>query len=118
MRYYTEKPNGAFSTRRYTYTCDHPLYSKCTLIKVEDKGLAIVQRRFNAKLKIFWYGPIESWLADLIVAQPGFEAYFEKNSGRENDGLYPTVSVRQVMWALRMKPLRKDEWNSQELQLL
>lgn len=118
MRYYTEKPKGASNTRRYTYECNHPLYSQCTLLKKDDKGLAIVQMRFNTRLKIFWYGPIDSWLAEQIMGQEGIDAYFAKNAKKPSDGLYPTVTSRQIMWALRMKPLKKAEWESQLLQLL
>lgn len=118
MRYYTEKPKGVTNTRRYTYECNHPLYSQCTVIKKDEKGLAIVQMRYNAKLKIFWYGPIDSWLAEEIVNQAGFESYFAEHAEKPSDGLYPTVTSRQIMWALRMKPLKKSEWESQLLQLL
>ena len=118
MRYYTEKPKDASNTRRYTYECTHPLYSKCTLIRKNEKGLAIVQMRYNTKLKIFRYGPIDSWLAEKIVSQDGFEVYFAKHAEKPSDGLYPTVTSRQIMWALRMKPLRKADWESQLLQLL
>jgi hypothetical protein len=116
MRYYTEKPKDATSTRRYTYRCDHPLYSACTLIRKDELGLAIIQQRFNGRLKIFWYGPIESWLVDEIVAHPGFESYFVDHAEKATDGLYPTVEIRRLMWALRMKPLEKAAWESQLLQ--
>ena len=118
MRYYTEKPKGAVSTRRYTYKHNHALYHECTILRKNDVGLAIVQMRFNTKLKIFWYGPVDSWLTDKIVSQQGFELYFSEHAEKPSDGLYPTVTVRQIMWALRMKPLKKYEWESQLLQLL
>lgn len=77
-----------------------------------------MQKRYNRKLKIFWYGPIESWLADEVQGQDGFDAYFAKNAAKGTDGLYPTVEIRRLMWALKMKPLRKDWHDSQLLQLL
>lgn len=118
MRYFTEKPKHAITTRKYTYMCEHPLYSDCSLIRVEDKGLAIVQKRFNAKLKIFWYGAVDSWVIDEIIKHKDFESYFTKHSGECKDGIYPTVTVRQIMWALKMKPLKKSWWESQDKQLL
>ena len=118
MRYFTEKPKDASRTRRYTYECNHPLYSACTLLEKEGRGLAIVQRRFNARLKIFWYGPIESWLVNEIVSNDGFESYFDEHAESSRDGLYPTVGIRQLMWALKMKPLRKEWWDSQEKQCI
>lgn len=27
-------------------------------------------------------------------------------------GLYPTVTVRQMMWALKMKPMPKERWET------
>lgn len=118
MRYYTERPGAMSRIRRYRYKCNHMLYSECTLLQDEEKGLVIVQKRFNARLKIFWYGPVESWLMDEISRQPGYTSYFDEHAEKPSDGIYPTVTVRQIMWALRMKPLRKDEWESQELQFL
>jgi len=118
MRYFTEKPDRATTTRMYTYSCNHPLYSECSLIKLGDAGLAIVQRRFNKKQKVFWYGPVESWLIDEIQTHSKFQSYFESKCGKCKDGLYPTVTVRQIMWALKMKPLKKAWWESQDKQLL
>ena len=118
MRYFTKKTETDLCTRQYTYKCEHPLYSECTLIRCGDKGLAIVQKRFNPKLKVFWYGPIDSWLADRIMITKGFGSYFDQHGNYEEDGIYPTVSVRQIMWAMKMKPLRKEWWESQEKQFL
>jgi hypothetical protein len=28
------------------------------------------------------------------------------------DGLYPTVTVRQIMWSLKMKPIPKEKWET------
>lgn len=28
------------------------------------------------------------------------------------DGLYPTVTIRQIMWALKMKPLPRERWET------
>lgn len=28
------------------------------------------------------------------------------------DGLYPTVTVRQIMWALKMKPIPRERWET------
>ena len=42
-----------------------------------------------------------------------FLEYFRENAKRKNkDGLYPTVTVRKLMWALRMKPLKKERWET------
>nr|DAP49012.1 MAG TPA: hypothetical protein [Caudoviricetes sp.] len=31
---------------------------------------------------------------------------------RNLQGLYPTVTVRQIMWALKMKPIQKERWET------
>ena len=52
------------------------------------------------------------WLIDDLYLQPGFKEYFDAMSGSPTDGLYPTVTIRQIMWALRMKPLPKQRWET------
>ena len=41
-----------------------------------------------------------------------FQEYFHKKAGAPKDDIYPTVTVRQIMWALRMKPLKKEKWET------
>ena len=31
---------------------------------------------------------------------------------KDSHGYFPTVTVRQLMWALRMKPLKKERWET------
>ena len=105
MRYYYEK----FETKMYN--CDHPLYDTCTLYYKDDKGLAVVQQRYNSKMKIAYWSCIDSWLIYDICNREGFAEYFAQNSSEpDTDGLYPTVTVRKLMNALKMKPLRKNIW--------
>lgn len=33
------------------YICNHPVYDRCTLFKIGDRGLAVIQQRFNAEIK-------------------------------------------------------------------
>ena len=33
-------------------------------------------------------------------------------SGMATDGLYPTVTIRQIMWALKMKPIKRERWET------
>ena len=74
-------------------------------------GLAVVQKRFDQKTKTIQYGPVDWWLANDIYLSEGFAEYFMRHaSPADKNGLYPTVSVRKIMWALRMKPLRKEFW--------
>lgn len=110
MRYFYEKPEKYAVTAASVYSCNHPLYNKCTLYKFGNRGLAVVQKRYNAKLKLFWWGPIDPWLIDEIFNNNRFMMIFDQYSGVCMDDLYPTIEVRKLMWALRMKPMVKEFW--------
>lgn len=113
MRYHHE-PGDICPKHAQTYKCDHILYNACSLYFRNGMGLAVIQERHNSKLKINWWGPIDPDLIEEIYNAPGFDEYFMKNAMRmDNHGLYPTVKVRKIMWALRLRPLKKEEWESQ-----
>ena len=77
-----------------------------------DKGLAIIQQRCNEDTKTTWWGDIDPWLTDDIYLHPKFKEYFEDRAGKCTDGLYPTVTIRQIMWALKMKPIPRKRWET------
>lgn len=77
---------------------------------MSGKGLSVIQEKFNSELKTKSWRELDPWLANDIYLQPGFLDYFNANAGYPVDGLYPTVTVRKIMWSLRMKPLRKEYW--------
>lgn len=112
MRYHYEKPELYMSMYGTTYACDHPVYSKCTLFVIGDKGLAIIQQRFDGNSKTTWWGEIDPWLTDVLYLHPKFKEFFDERSGLCTDGLYPTVTIRQIMWALKMKPLKRERWET------
>lgn len=112
MRYHYEKPTIYLAMYGQTYTCDHPVYNKCTLYTTNDKGLAVIQQRFDPETKETYWGEIDPWLTDDLYLHPKFKEFFEDRSGPATDGLYPTVSIRQVMWALKMKPLPRGRWET------
>lgn len=64
--------------------CDHPVYKRCTLYLIGDKGLSVIRQRYDPETKKTWWTEIDPWITD---------------------GLYPTV--RQIMWALKTKPIKK-----------
>lgn len=111
MRYHLEKPTLYSSLYGETYTCDHPVYDKCTLYVMGDKGLAVIQQRTDRQ-KRTWWGEIEPWLTDVLYLHPKFKAYFDERAGVCTDGLYPTVTLRQIMWALKIKPIAKKRWET------
>lgn len=112
MRHHYTKPD--YYERRYgeTYFCSHPVYSRCTLYRIGRRGLAVIQQRFDSVGKSTRWTEIDPWLVDAIYLHAGFRAYFEQRSGYEQNGLYPTVTVRQLMWALRMKPIPRERWET------
>ena len=113
MRYHFDKPDLYVSQYGVVWTGDHPVYSRCTLFKIHQRGLAVIQQRFDPKSKSTYWDMIDDWLTDAIYLHPGFWDYFDKRSGEpDRDGFYPTVTVRQIMWALKMKPLKKERWET------
>ena len=112
MRYHYEKPDIFSTMYGETYYCDHPAYNACTLYKIRDKGLAVIQQRYDPLTKKTWWTPIDDWLTDGLYLHPGFKKFFDERSGECTDGLYPTVTIRQIMWALRMKPIPREPWET------
>ena len=109
---YVRKDNRRGLRHGEVYRCNHPLYSTCTLFRDSDFGLAIIQQRFNPKMKISWWDAIDPWLANDIFEDKGFNDYFIHHAGAEEDGLYPTIEVRKVMYALGMKPMKRKFWET------
>lgn len=110
MRYHYEKPSLYLSRYGSKYVCNHPIYNECTLYMIDDKGLALIQQRFDSDTKKTWWGAIDPWLTDEIYLHPKFEDVFESRSNTSKDGLYPTVNIRQLMLALKMKPIERENW--------
>lgn len=114
MRYFYKRT--AFEGHREdVYNCKHPRYNRCSLLKIANgKGLAIVQMRFNPITKYIWWSEVDPDLIRDIANHPDMGKYLIKNAEAPNEnGLYPTINVRKVMWALRMKPLPRLEWENE-----
>ena len=92
------------------YSCDHPVYNQCTLFKIDNKGLAVIQQR--CKDKVTWWGEIDPWLTDMLYLHPKFKNFFDERADECQDGLYPTVTIRQIMWALKIKPIQRHRWET------
>ena len=112
MRYHYEKPTVYSTMYGETYICEHPVYNKCTLYKIGNKGLSVIQQRYNSYDKTTYWGEIDPWLIDELYLHPNFIEVFENRSGECKDGLYPTSTIRQIMWALKLKPLPKERWET------
>lgn len=112
MRYHYEKPSIYVSMYGKIYICNHPVYDSCTLFQIGNKGLAIIQQRFDSIKKNTWWCEVDPWLTDDIYLHPRFKQYFDSHAGICTDGLYPTVTIRQIMWALKMKPIKRERWET------
>ena len=104
MRYHYEKPEIYLSMYGKLYICDHPVYDACTLFQIDDKGLAVIQQRYDAGVKCSYWTEVDPWLTDELYLHPKFHDYFAARAKEGTDGLYPTVTIRQIMRALKMKP--------------
>lgn len=112
MRYHSEKPKIYLSMYGETYICNHVVYDRCTLFRIGDKGLAVIQQRYDSHTKTTWWNEIDPWLTDMLYLNENFKRYFDERSDVCKDGLYPTVTIRQIMWVLKMKPLPKAKWET------
>jgi len=112
MRYHYKKPTIYLSMYGKLHICEHPVYNSCTLFQIGDKGLAVIQQRYDEETKSTWWSELDPWLTDDLYLHSGFKEYFDKRARECTDGLYPTVTVRQIMWALKMKPIPKERWET------
>lgn len=112
MKYHYEKPSVYLSKYGMTYKCNHQVYDVCTLYTIHNRGLAVIQQRHNSITKTTWWSEIDSWLTDSLYLHPDFKDYFDKRSSECVDGLYSTVTIRQIMWALKMKPIPRERWET------
>lgn len=112
MRYHFTKPKLYLSMYGQVYICNHPIYDRCTLYKINDKGLAVIQQRFDNETKSTYWTEIDEWLTDPLYLNKNFKKFFDERAGECTNGLYPTVSIRQIMWALKMKPIPRERWET------
>ena len=66
MRYHYEKPTIYLSMYGKRYICDHPVYDSCTLFEIGDKGLAVIQQRYDAETKSTFWTEVDAWLTDAL----------------------------------------------------
>ena len=72
--------------------------------------MAVIQQYCRGKAT--YWDAVEPCLTDKLYLHKGFLDFFEKFAGFPEDNLFPTVTIRQIMWALRMKPLPKERWET------
>lgn len=93
--------------------CTHPLFSAYTVFTKENKGIGVIQQRFNPTYKYSWWGPIDVKLSNDIFENQKFSEWFFQNAKEpDTEGLFPTIEIRKLMYALGMKPLKKEPWET------
>lgn len=113
MRYYTTPPELYSNYYGKTYKCNHPIYTFCTLYLIKGKGLAVIQQKYNPLSKHVWWQEVDECYRDMLYLNPGFMSVFEEFASEPDDKrLYPTITLRQMMWYLRMKPLKREVWET------
>ena len=112
MRYHYEEAVRYTLNHGRIYICDHPVYSRCTLFIIGVEGLAVIQQRYDPETKHTWWGEVDESLWDDLYLHPKFIKYFDSKAASSHNGLFPTVTIRQIMWALRMKPLKREPWET------
>ena len=105
MRYFYEKKDIGKPCYGRAIPLDHPVYKLGTLFEIDEKGLIFTQLRFHSKYA--YWDTIDFWLANDIYLHPGFQKYFDEHATEKP---YPIIEIRSAMWALRMKPLPKQDW--------
>ena len=93
-----------------TYYCEHPVYCSCTLFRIGNRGLVVIQQCYEPDTKHTYWTEIDSWLTGELYLHPKFKSYFDKRADVCKEGLYPTVTIRQIMWALKLKP--RERWET------
>lgn len=113
MRYHLERPYIQKPNFAELYLCNHPLYNRCTLFKIGDKGLAVIQQKYDYKTKHTWWQEVDDWIVGELYLNNYFKEEFDNKAQLPNEkGLYPTYTVRQFMYRLKMKPLPKAQWET------
>ena len=72
----------------------------------------MIQQRYDLETKKTWWSEMGPWLTDQLYLYQKFKVFFDDRSGGGTDGVYPTVTIRQIMWALKMKPIPKERWET------
>ena len=78
MRYYYEKPSFYKSIYGECYKCNHPVYNECTLFKIGDKGLAVIQQKFDRLTKCTRWSKLDPWLTNDLYLHPLFKKRKER----------------------------------------
>lgn len=109
MKYYYQKPEISVRVFGEPITLDHPIYKSGTLYFENSKGLIVTQKHFDSDRRECYWGSVDFWIANDIYTSKNFPEYFFLNASEKE---YPIIELRKLMWALRIKPLQKEDWEN------
>lgn len=112
MRYHHDSTVFRHNIYGKTYECNHPVYNRATLYLKDIRGLCVIQQRYDVTTKKTWWSEVDPWLTDELYLNANFDEYFDKYAKPPLDDFYPTVTIRQIMWALKIKPLKREKWET------
>lgn len=112
MRYHYQKPDIYLSMYGELYICNHPVYDRCTLFTIGNKGLAVIQQRFSADTKKSHMDRGRFMADRLFIFTSKIQGIFRQPIRRVYGRIIPTVTIRQIMWALKMKPIQRQRWET------
>ena len=49
---------------------------------LEERGLAVIQQRFDPETKATFWTEVDDWLTDPLYLHPGFRAYFDSRAAK------------------------------------
>ena len=107
MKYYYQKPDICVRVFGEPIDLNHPVYHGGTLYLERGRGIIVTQKKFDTKRKECSWDAVDSWIANDIYTSPNFAEFFISNATEKD---YPIFELRKIMWALRMKPLKKEDW--------
>ena len=112
MRYHQEKDNiPTIALYGVKTKLNHEYIKEATLYSQHGLGFYVVQKKFDPKTKSVYFGAIEDPdIQNKIYLSENFEAYFFAKA-YPNPAMH-IVELRKLMWALRMKPLKKEPWEN------
>lgn len=105
MRYYYKKPSFYKSIYGECYKCNHPVYNECTLFKIGDKGLAVIQQRFDKLTKCTRWSKLDPWLTNDLYLHPLFKKFFVADDLNEDDSkrwMYTYEALKYVSKAFKL----------------
>lgn len=105
--------------QKYIYRCTEKLTNAIIQFMINvryskwiRKAWRLFSRDTTPSTKNTWWGEIDPWLTDCLYLHEKFLVFFNDRSGEPENGIYPTVTIRQMMWAMKMKPLKRERWET------